>query len=791
MKVKNYKLQIRTLSPWSAAIGSIALLFFAACTDYVQNIEDQRDEWREATEQDKQQWGTVTWNSSSSSSTITKTSSSSDKISSSAKVSSSSESPESLSDENSSSSTIVSSSSSITVTHVSPCKTSSEDNCIYGTLKDSRDGKTYKTVTIGTQIWMAENLQYEVEDSWCMSSSNACLRYGRMYSWAAAMDSVGKFSNNSKGCGYPQTSKASCSATPPVRGVCPEGWHLPTREEFKILIKAVGGGESPRVLQSKGFSGWPQAVDSYGFAAQPIMGYTYARNMEIGVLAVFWGSSIDKTDGRSESLGINETGIFVYPDDSGPDHANAIRCLSDKAATVTTVSSSSVVASSSSERSSSSETIQSSSDVSSSSSEVATTSSSSIAETSSSGKESWAYLNPAISYGEMVDGRDGQVYKTVVIGEQTWMAENLNFDTTNSFCYNDSLNYCAKYGRLYAWTTAKKACPLGWHLPSKMEQESLIQIVGGQNSGGNVLKSKSDWNGDGNGIDVYGFTALPAGNRYANGSNYGKGGNANFWSSTEINSNEAYYMNLGFINDSVSLKNNYKERELSVRCIKDDPNNIITSSSSEDAESSSSKESWAYLNSAISYGEITDSRDGQIYKTVVIGKQTWMAENLNFETDSSFCYNNEESNCAKYGRLYRWAAAMDTLESECGYGSNTCSLSPGNVQGVCPSGWHLPSMAEWDTLIVAVGGQTAADKALKSSIGWSYGTDDFGFSAFPAGGRDYSGDYDYKGSDAHFWSSTEKSSTSAYYMLLKNGGGAGQSYSYKNYAYSIRCVKDE
>lgn len=140
---------------------------------------------------------------------------------------------------------------------------------------------------------------------------------------------------------------------------------------------------------------------------------------------------------------------------------------------------------------------------------------------------------------------------------------------------------------------------------------------------------------------------------------------------------------------------------------------------------------------------MTDSRDGRTYKIVKIGSQTWMAENLNFKTDSSFCYNNEETNFTKYGRLYTWAVAVGKSENECGYGK-TCSLPSGNIQGVCPSGWHLSSRAEWETLFNAVGGQSTAGNVFKSTSGWydsGNGSDAFGFSALPAGGRDNDGGF--------------------------------------------------
>ena len=223
------------------------------------------------------------------------------------------------------------------------------------------------------------------------------------------------------------------------------------------------------------------------------------------------------------------------------------------------------------------------------------------------------------------------------------------------------------------------------------------------------------------------------------------------------------------------------------------------SSSSVKSSSSSAKSSDSVagckteMKDDCEYGKLKDDRDGQTYKIVKIGDQWWMAENLNYEVDSSFCYNDSAEYCEKYGRLYRWAAAVGKSESECGY-DGTCSLPTGSIQGVCPSGWHLPRKYEWETLFNAVDGQSTAGRVLKSTSGWESngnGTDSFGFSALPAGYREKKVDYYNEGGLALFWSSTENISFSAYYMGLDfNHDDAGLNYDDKNSEFSVRCLKD-
>ena len=211
---------------------------------------------------------------------------------------------------------------------------------------------------------------------------------------------------------------------------------------------------------------------------------------------------------------------------------------------------------------------------------------------------------------------------------------------------------------------------------------------------------------------------------------------------------------------------------------------------------------------------LKDLRDGQTYRTAKIGDQVWMAENLNYRylgstadlDSSSFCYDDNPANCTKYGRLYMWSAAMDSAGiikgntvNGCGYGSE-CSPS-GTVRGVCPQGWHLPSYDEWKTLFNAVGGSSTAGIKLKSTSGWNWneyedkdgnGDDAFGFSALPAGLRDYYGAYSYEGDYADFWSSTEHDGYGASGMELNyyNNDYANLFDLNNSYGFSVRCLKD-
>jgi uncharacterized protein (TIGR02145 family) len=183
---------------------------------------------------------------------------------------------------------------------------------------------------------------------------------------------------------------------------------------------------------------------------------------------------------------------------------------------------------------------------------------------------------------------------------------------------------------------------------------------------------------------------------------------------------------------------------------------------------------------------------GQTPASVKIGNQTWTKQNLNVKTQDSWCYEDKESNCAEYGRLYTWEAAKKACQSMGGK-------------------WRLPTNDDWDNLLRAVGGVRKVDedgdvvfkivgKKLKSKTGWNTyegksgnGTDEFGFSALPGGYRYYGGgSFNYVGIDGFWWSATEYGSGDAYYRdMYYNYDGVFEGSDLKSSGYSVRCVAQD
>jgi len=386
---------------------------------------------------------------------------------------------------------------------------------------------------------------------------------------------------------------------------------------------------------------------------------------------------------------------------------------------------------------------------------------------------------------------------------------------------------CNKYGRLYTWAAAKSACLLvGMRLPTNAEWDALVTAAGSRNTAGKKLKSKSGWYNNGNGTDDFQFSALPGGNRRSDGYFTEAGYNGGWWTITEHSDGSAYYRGMSYYNDNANDGFNELSHGFSARCVQgvSDPGTIPTPSTytimfnandgtvfptsgttgtngkltslptpirsnytfngwfSATSGGSTVTTNTVFQENTTIYAQWTAvspnncGKDGTANscKTVKIGGVTWMAENLNIETADSWCYGNSPNSCAKYSRLYTWAAAKSACQS---------------------IGMRLPTNAEWDALVTAAGGENTAGKKLKSKSGWynnGNGTDDFQFSALPGGLRNPSlGSFITVVYYGYWWTATEVSNDYAYnrYMYYEYDSVYEDPID-KSTAFSVRCIQD-
>ena len=381
------------------------------------------------------------------------------------------------------------------------------------TFVDSRDGKVYKKVTIGKDVWMAENLNYAAEGSKCYGEggqiydkerhkyifSNVdtqayCAEYGRLYLWETAIKA------------------------------CPAGFHLPNDYEWKTLENSVGGIQTTGT-ELKSATGWNNdgnGTDDYGFSALPGgLGYYDSGFSGAGDEGNWWSATFHEVFyAWTRNIGYDlkvasKSGYFNYT-----TIMFSVRCVQDKIGAADTIDT--------------------------------------------------AALAPDTDT-TFTDRRDGKVYRKVEAGGQVWMAENLNYAAEESVCYENKEENCAKYGRLYDWETARIACPAGFHLPSDNEWMTLEVTVGGSRTAGTKLKSIRGWNKylrrSGNGTDNYGFSALPGG-----GGGYGDFGslgyNGLWWSATEY---DDYHAWIRYISNRKEYERCIGSRtnQYSVRCVAD------------------------------------------------------------------------------------------------------------------------------------------------------------------------------------------------------------------------------
>jgi uncharacterized protein (TIGR02145 family) len=191
-------------------------------------------------------------------------------------------------------------------------------------------------------------------------------------------------------------------------------------------------------------------------------------------------------------------------------------------------------------------------------------------------------------------------------------------------------------------------------------------------------------------------------------------------------------------------------------------------------------------NDAITFGKLYDPRDNKTYRSVVIGDQTWMAENLNYKpagADSGWCYMNKADSCLKYGRYYTWEASMQHVSSSSEY--------PSGIQGICPQNWHLPSDAEWQKLnvILITQGTSVLMAATGELDSYRNGTDDYGFRVLP--GYYYSGVGFDRAIPVYWWSSTEPAEgIRMTHSIAGDLEAISTTMNPKSSGYPVRCIKN-
>ena len=377
----------------------------------------------------------------------------------------------------------------------------------YGTLIDERDGKTYKTVTIGERVWMAENLNFADKDAYpildghsiCFNDLESnCDLLGRLYDRAAAM--------NSASCDYEQNCDLGNTV---VRGLCPDGWHIPTKQEAGDLLAFVDDDFEAAASAT----GWPAEYAGNNASGLSLVG---AGNLSshnfyhVGRYNMIWFYTADVSQWYMV-FGKGNNHLQEYTSEK---EFVSIRCVKGDGA------------------------VLSSSSVESSSSSMSTTYTTMTVPFTVESKEE--FFNPDVDYGTLVDDRDGKTYKTVTIGKKVWMAENLNFADADAYpileghsiCFNNMESNCDLLGRLYdraaamnsascdsaqscnlGTTVVRGLCPAGWHIPTKGEAEDLLSFA---NDDFSAVISTKGWKSGVAGTNTSGFSQVGSGNLSGN-----------------------------------------------------------------------------------------------------------------------------------------------------------------------------------------------------------------------------------------------------------------------------------
>lgn len=425
----------------------------------------------------------------------------------------------------------------------------------YGTMTDPRDGQTYRTTKIGNQIWMAENLKFGkftngepdavlvknlYNENGCNINNNSreqyasdCERYGRRYSWTAAMNL--NFQLRS-------IKVSEREIWLEHQGVCPEGWHIPNNADWQELINFIKSqeGEDNVATSLQSIHGWgPGRLDKYGFTAFPIFDG-----------ALFW--SVDEYNTAQYEERFNHAYILYLKKNSvelatvTKEEKLYVRCIQNRGNVETLDNDTTGLLSHTFERD--------------------------------------QIFSSNVQYGSFKDERDGTVYKTVVIGDQEWFAENLNYKAIyGSSCYNNKAANCKVYGRLYSRKTAMAAqnelyrdvCPIGWHIPSNKEWKILTDYVASQTDTpvGTALKSSVGFSCNQRGCatpaptgtNEFGFSAIGAGWKVS-GTTGNEGNIALFWISDQQKTAKRFGFQIETFEDY--RLDGTLSFDLSVRCLK-------------------------------------------------------------------------------------------------------------------------------------------------------------------------------------------------------------------------------
>lgn len=469
---------------------------------------------------------------------------------------------------------------------------------IWGKFTDPRDGITYPVINLGSDLWFARNLGYQpVKGFVSYGEPGAYPDYGLLYS----MDSA--------------------------YWVCPEGWHLSSMDEWYDLQVFAGldyqnrdsfeiMSESDVGIFLKSENGWNNngdGIDAYGFMAKPAGYASQGRYDGIGLITAFWTS-------RKNDYGFTETRAFdwqhtgILPGSGGQNRALSVRCVMGTGLPVTNVLE---------VKDNTYPSIEIESEIMNPNGGIISgtglcwsyqgtpdLNDNIINSDILRGKYSldikglypadtlyvraYASNNSGTGFSEtemvilhdssgiLLDERDMQEYKTIKIGNQWWMAENLNYaPDSGSFCYEGRQQNCDKYGRLYPWDTAMLVCPEGWHLPSDEEWMELefhlgmpvkelnnqLESTRATGSVGTKLKSKTAWPYQwSQGTDEVGFNALPAGIAYQNYTLKDHG--THYWTSSSYNKKSSLFR---YIYHSSGVGRHWQPNYnlYSVRCLKD------------------------------------------------------------------------------------------------------------------------------------------------------------------------------------------------------------------------------